>query len=163
MMGTVCHETVWLILSICYSILIHSLSRGITKQADCIIWNWWWVVMNEHWTGGIVIHEVVTLFLCPLCNDTAMLRLCIIIDGWMSMEHWWNDLRGENCCDPIQCQFFVTDHTRTGLGLNLHLCGERPAADCLSHGTSLMQFKAEVKGPKTDIGQLRVLVQKSLV
>jgi len=47
---------------------------------------------------------------------------------------------------------FVTDRTRTGLGLNLDLCGERPAADCLSHGTTLVQLEAEVKGQKIDIG-----------
>jgi len=68
------------------------------------------------------------------------------------MDVWvWNIgemMRGENWCDPIQCQFFAADHTRTGLGLNLDLCGEMPAADCLSHGTALMWLEAEVKGQK---------------
>ena len=84
-----------------------------------------------------------------------------LMDGWV-----WNIgemMRGENWCDPIQCQFFETDHTRTGLGLNLDLCGERPAADCLSHGTALMRLEAEVKGQKIYIGLFRMLVQKSLV
>jgi len=66
---------------------------------------------------------------------------------YVSMEHG-EMMRGENWCDPIQCQFFVTDHTRTGLGLNLDLCGERPKADCLSHGTVLMWLRTEFKGWK---------------
>jgi hypothetical protein len=111
--------------------------------------------MNEHWTGGIVIRKVVTLFLGSLFNDTAMLRLCNIIDGWMSMEHWWND-EGWKQMWSYPVPIFVTDHTRTGLGLNLDLCGERPAADCLSHGTALMWLEAEVKGQKIDTGLLSV-------
>jgi len=43
---------------------------------------------------------------------------------------------------------FVTDYTGTGLGLNLDLCGERPTADCLSHGTALLWLEAEFKGQK---------------
>jgi hypothetical protein len=64
------------------------------------------------------------------------------------MNWVWNigEMRGENWCNPIQCQFFAADHTKIGLGLNLDLCGEMPAADCLSHGTALMQLEAEVKG-----------------
>jgi hypothetical protein len=61
---------------------------------------------------------------------------------------------------PIICN---TDHTSTGLGLKLDLCGEKSAADCLSHGTALMQLGAEVRGKKADIGLLKVLVLKSLV
>lgn len=77
------------------------------------------------------------------------------------MDEWvWNTgemMRGENWCDSIQCQFFVTDHTRIGLGLNRDLCGERPAADCQSHGTALMQLEAEVKGQKYWLRTTRIV------
>jgi len=58
----------------------------------------------------------------------------------MSVEHWWNDAEstevlGEKC--GISDTLSTTNHTWTGLGLNLDLCSERLVTNPLSSGTAL--------------------------
>jgi len=51
------------------------------------------------------------------------------------MEHWWN---GAESTEVLTVgTLSTTNHTRTGLGLNLDLCCERLVTNPLSNGTAL--------------------------
>ena len=52
------------------------------------------------------------------------------------MEYWWNDTDRVKCSAGTTATLFATNSTWNGLGSNPGLRGERPATDCLSHGTA---------------------------
>jgi hypothetical protein len=59
-------------------------------------------------------------------------------------ELWWNDIgRGKpknSKKNPLQCHFVHHNPTWTDPGMNPGLCGQRPAAKHLSHGTTYVGF-----------------------
>jgi hypothetical protein len=68
------------------------------------------------------------------------------------MEHWWRILAGENTCTRRKTSPSSTLTTRnltwTDLGSTPVLRGERPAADCLSHGTSNLKLTVILRNNK---------------
>jgi hypothetical protein len=92
----------------------------------------------------ICLRHTCKSFFSALFNDALNCwgYLASAIDGWINLEHWWNDTdRGKPSTRWQICPsatLSTTKPTWTGLGLNLGLRGERRAINRLSHGTALL-------------------------
>jgi hypothetical protein len=90
-------------------------------------WRWVWSI------GGTI-----------LTGETEVLGekhyTALVVDVWMSMEHWWNDTyKGNRSAGIKTCPsaiLSVTNLTWTGQGSNPGLRGERLATNRLSHVTA---------------------------
>jgi hypothetical protein len=89
------------------------LRRFVLLVTTIYIWGWAWSIDRMILTGKTkVLGEK---------HYTAL-----VINVWMSMEHWWNDTEvlGEKYASAT---LSTTNPTWPGLGLNAGLLGERPS------------------------------------
>jgi hypothetical protein len=113
---TVCLHSYWSVLFMNPVIFKHCISS--------VICEWLWSI------GGMI-----------LTGETEVLgekhNTALVVDGWMSMEHWWNGTdRGNWSTGRKTCQSATlptTNSTWTGLGSKPGLRSERRATNRLTH------------------------------
>jgi hypothetical protein len=85
-------------------------------------------------------HNVICFYVYSVMVLSIPKIIAIVTAEWMSKVHWGNDTgRGNQSIQRESCPCYTvstTSPTRTVLGLNTALQGEKLATNSLTHGTA---------------------------